>query len=132
MKVKELQNILAQMNPNDDLRLYCGGEAYREDHPLDGVEYYDDTGFICFNLTDEGKYGIGRQIDIEDFENSVECLDGNLSSLDCEERECLIIDFEDALANNDTYNAIYNETLQEVIAQQYPNIFEEIDEDENI
>lgn len=125
MKVKELQAILATMNPDTELRLYCGGEAFYEDYPLDGVEHHEDDGFICFNLTDEGKYGVARQVDMEDFENSIECLDGNAFAIDYKDREKLRLSFEDALANNDTYNDIYNCTLQEVIKQECPNIFEE-------
>ena len=125
MKVKELQKILAIMNPEADLSLYCGGEKFYEDYPLSGVEYYDHEGVIVFNLTQAGKYGIGRQIDMEDFENAIECLGGNAFVIDYEDRERLRLSFEDALANNDTYNAIYNETLEEVIKQECPKIFEE-------
>ena len=125
MKVKELQAILANMNPDTELRLYCGGEAFYEDHPLNGVEHFEDDGFIVFNLTDEGKYGIARQVDMEDFENAIDCLDGNFLKVDYAEREQLRLDFEDALANNDTYNDIYNETLEEVVRQECPKIFEE-------
>lgn len=125
MKVKDLQAILATMNPDTELNLYCGGEHFYEDYPLNGIECFEDNGFIVFNLTQTGKYGIGRQIDMEDFENSIECLDGNAFAIDYEDREKLRLSFEDALANNDTYNAIYNETLEEVIRQECPKIFEE-------
>lgn len=124
MKVKELQAILATMNPDAKLRLYCGGEAFYENYPLDGVEYHDD-GVICFNLTDEGKYGIALEVELEDFENAIDCLDGNFLAVDYVEREKLRLKVEDALANNDTYNEIYNETLEEVIRQECPKIFEE-------
>lgn len=125
MKVKELQAILATMNPDTELSLYCGGEHFYEDYPLNGIECFEDNGFIVFNLTQAGKYGIGRQIDMEDFENSIECLDGHAFAIDYEDREKLRLSFEDALANNDTYNAIYNETLEEVIRQECPKIFKE-------
>ena len=125
MKVRDLQAILETMNPDIELRLYCGGEAFYEDHPLDGVEHFEDDGFICFNLTNEGKYSIAREVDMEDFENAIDCLDGNFLAVDYEEREKLRLSFEDALANNDTYNAIYNEMLEEVIRQACPKIFEE-------
>ena len=125
MKVKELQAILATMKPDTELSLYCGGEHFYEDYPLNGIECFEDNGFIVFNLTQAGKYGIGRQIDMEDFENSIECIDGNAFAIDYEDREKLRLSFEDALANNDTYNDIYNCTLQEVIKQECPKIFEE-------
>lgn len=125
MKVKDLQAILATMNPDTELRLYCGGEAFYEDYPLDGIEHHEDDGFICFNLTDEGKYGIALEVELEDFENAIDCLDGNFLAVDYVERERLRLKVEDALANNDTYNAIYNETLEEVIRQECPKIFEE-------
>lgn len=125
MKVKELQAILETMNPDTELSLYCGGEHFYEDYPLNGIECFEPDGFIVFNLTQEGKYGIGRQIDMEDFESAIDCLDGNAFAIDYEDREKLRLTFEDALANNDTYNAIYNETLEEVIRQECPKIFEE-------
>lgn len=127
MKVKEFQAILATMKPDTELRLYCGGDAFYEDHPLNGVEYYENDGFICFNLTDEGKYGVARQVDMEDFENAIDCLDGKFLRVDYAEREKLRLSFEDALANDDTYNAIYNETLQEVIKRECPKIFGEVE-----
>ena len=52
-------------------------------------------------------------------------LDGNAFAIDYEDREKLRLEFESALANNDTYNAIYNETLEEVVREEYPKIFEE-------
>lgn len=125
MKVKELQEILATMNPDAELSMYCGGEHFYEDYPLNGVECFEDNGFIVFNLTQAGKYGVGRQIDMEDFECAICNLDGNAFVLDYEDREQLRLTFEDALANNDTYNAIYCETLEEVLRQECPKIFEE-------
>lgn len=125
MKVKELRAILATMNPDDELRLYCGGEHFYKDHPLNGIECFEDDGFICFNLTDEGKYGIALEVDLENFENDIDGIDGNFLAVDYVERERLRLKVEEALANNDTYNEIYNETLEEVVRKECPKIFEE-------
>lgn len=127
MKVKELQAILATMNPDAELSMYCGGEHFYEDYPLNGVECFEDNGFIVFNLTQDGKYGVGRQIDMEDFEGAIECLGGNAFAIDYEDREQLRLTFEDALANDDTYNAIYCEVLEEVIKRECPKIFDEVE-----
>lgn len=122
MKVKELIDILNKMDPETELFLYCGGESYYEDYPLGGVEYHDsETGMIVFNLVD--KYKVAREVDVEDFVNSLECLGFDWALLSYDERKELLDEFQNALANDDTYNACYNEDLQELLEEKYHDLY---------
>ena len=57
------------------------------------------------------KYEIAREIRIENFKNAMECMDFSPDDYTEKELEEMFDTFEDLLANDDTYNSIYNETL---------------------
>lgn len=124
MKAKELIEILKKMEPETELSLYCGGEGYHGDHPLGGIEHSSDDGQIVFNLTDEGKYGIVKEVDKEDFINSLKCLEINWNKIDQDELEELFDDFQNSLAEDDVYNQCYNNDLYELISSRYPELCE--------
>lgn len=120
MKAKELIDILNKMNPETELSLYCGGEDCYEDHPLANIEYHDsETGMIVFKLDD--KYKVAKEVDMEDFVNALDCLDFDWVALSYDEQKELLDIFQTALANDDTYNACYNEDLQELLEGKYPD-----------
>ena len=64
------------------------------------------------------KYEIAREVRIEDFKNAMECMD--FSPDDYTEKELVEMfnTFEDLLANDDTYNRIYDETLYYVLQKK--------------
>lgn len=57
------------------------------------------------------KYEIAREVRIEDFKNAMECMDFSPDDYTEKELSEMFDTFEDLLANDDTYNNIYSETL---------------------
>lgn len=121
MKAKELIEILKEMEPETELSLYCGGEDYYEDHPLDGIEYHDGDGMIVFNLAD--KYKVAREVDMEDFVNALDCLGFDWGALSYDQQKQLLDEFQNKLAEDDVYNQCYNEDLCEILQAKFPDLY---------
>ena len=64
------------------------------------------------------KYEIAREVAIEDFKNAMEGMDFSTDDYTEKELAEMFDTFEDLLANNDTYNSIYNETLCYVLQKK--------------
>ena len=62
------------------------------------------------------KYEIAKKVEQEDTLNAIECLGYDTSRLSNNELAVINDELQDALANNDIYNTIYNEALQDVLA----------------
>lgn len=62
------------------------------------------------------KYEIAKQVEQEDTLNAIECLGYDTSRLSNDELAVINDELQDALANDDIYNTIYNEALQDVLA----------------
>lgn len=62
------------------------------------------------------KYEIAKQVEQEDTLNAIECLGYDTSRLSNDELAIINDELQDALANADIYNTIYNEALQDVLA----------------
>jgi hypothetical protein len=62
------------------------------------------------------KYEIAKEIEQEDTLNAIECLGYDTSRLSNDELAIINDELQDALANDDIYNAIYNEALQDILA----------------
>lgn len=62
------------------------------------------------------KYEIAKQVEQEDTLNAIECLGYDTSRLSNDELEIINDELQDALANDDVYNAIYNDALEDVLA----------------
>lgn len=62
------------------------------------------------------KYEIATQVEQEDTLNAIECLGYDTSRLSNDELAIINDELQDALANDDIYNTIYNEALQECLA----------------
>lgn len=72
------------------------------------------------------KYLIAKQVEQEDTLNAIECLGYDTSRLSNDELEVIHSELQDALANDDMYNLIYNEALQDVLAAHNIKQFEQI------
>lgn len=62
------------------------------------------------------KYKIAKQVEQEDTLNAIECLGYDTSRLSNDELEVINDELQNALANDDVYNAIYNDILQDILA----------------
>lgn len=62
------------------------------------------------------KYEIAKEVEQEDTLNAIECLGYDTSRLSNSELAIINDELQDALANDDIYNTIYNEALQDVLA----------------
>lgn len=72
------------------------------------------------------KYEIAKKVEQEDTLNAIECLGYDTSRLSNDELEVINSELQDALANDDMYNSIYNEALQDVLAAHNIKQFEQI------
>ncbi len=64
----------------------------------------------------KNKYEIAKQVEQEDTLNAIECLGYDTSRLSNDELEIINDELQDALANDDVYNAIYNDALEDILA----------------
>ena len=64
----------------------------------------------------KNKYQIAKEVEQEDTLNAIECLGYDTSRLSNDELEVINSELQDALANDDMYNSIYNDALQDVLA----------------
>lgn len=64
----------------------------------------------------KNKYEIAKQVEQEDTLNAIECLGYDTSRLSNDELEVINSELQDALANDNTYNSIYNDALQDILA----------------
>ena len=62
------------------------------------------------------KYEIAKQVEQEDTLNAIDCLGYDRSRLSNDELEVINDELQNALANDDVYNAIYNDILQDILA----------------
>ena len=62
------------------------------------------------------KYEIAKQVEQEDTLNAFDCLGYDTSRLSNDELEIINDELQNALANDDVYNAIYNDILQDILA----------------
>lgn len=62
------------------------------------------------------KYEIAKQVEQENTLNAIECLGYDTSRLLNDELAIINDELQDALANDDIYNTIYNEALQDILA----------------
>lgn len=74
----------------------------------------------------KNKYEIAKQVEQEDTLNAIECLGYDTSRLSNDELEVINSELQDALANDDMYNSIYNDALQDVLAAHNIKQFEQI------
>lgn len=84
MKVKELQTILAKMEPN--------------------AEFNNCRAF----------FDIAKESDIQDFENALECLGYKTEEISRNKLIRMNDEVQDRLANDDVYNQIYNNVVCDV------------------
>ena len=84
MKVKELQAILAKMEPDAEFN-NC-------------KEFFD----------------IAKELDVQDFENALECLGYKTEEISRDKLAQMNNEVQDRLANNDVYNQIYNNVVCDV------------------
>lgn len=84
MKVKELQTILAKMEPN--------------------AEFNNCRAF----------FDIAKESDIQDFENALECLGYKAKGISRNKLVRMNDEVQNRLANNDVYNQIYNNVVCDV------------------
>lgn len=84
MKVKELQTILAKMEP---------------DAKFDNCKVFFD---------------IAKESDVQDFKNALECLGYRIEEIGYNKLERMNNEVQDRLANNDVYNQIYNNVVCDV------------------
>lgn len=84
MKVKELQTILAKMEPN--------------------TEFNNCRAF----------FDIAKESDIQDFENALECLGYKTEGINRNKLIRMNDEVQNRLANNDVYNQIYNNVVCDV------------------
>ncbi len=64
----------------------------------------------------KNKYQIAKEVEQEDTLNAIECLGYDTSRLSNDELEVINSELQDALANDDMYNSIYNDALQDILA----------------
>lgn len=62
------------------------------------------------------KYQIAKEVEQEDTLNAIDCLGYDIEHLSNDELEIINDELQDALANDDTYNEIYNSALQDILA----------------
>ena len=62
------------------------------------------------------KYEIAKQVEQEDTLNAIDYLGYDTSRLSNDELEVIHDELQNALANDDVYNAIYNDILQDILA----------------
>ena len=62
------------------------------------------------------KYKIAKQVEQEDTLNAIDCLGYDTSRLSNDELEIINDELQNTLANDDVYNAIYNDALQDILA----------------
>ena len=72
------------------------------------------------------KYKIAKQVEQEDTLNAIECLGYDTSRLSNDELEVINSELQDALANDDMYNSIYNDAQQDILAAHNIKQFEQI------
>ena len=84
MKVKELQAILAKMEPDAEFN-NC-------------KEFFD----------------IAKESDVQDFENALECLGYKTEEISRDKLAQMNNEVQDRLANDDVYNQIYNHAVCDV------------------
>lgn len=70
---------------------------------------------ISINAGSVDKYKIAKNVEFENFKNAMECLDHSPADYSGDDLYEMLNDLNDKLANDDVYNAIYNEVLGEVI-----------------
>ena len=68
-------------------------------------------------MEQKSKYQIAKEVEIEDTCNAIECLGYNVECLSDDELEIINDKLQNALANDDVYNEIYNRTLQDILAE---------------
>ena len=64
----------------------------------------------------KNKYQIAKEVEQEDTLNAIECLGYDTSRLSNDELEVINSELQDTLANDDMYNSIYNDALQDILA----------------
>ena len=62
------------------------------------------------------KYQIAKEVEKEDTLNAIDCLGYDTSRLSNDELEVINDELQNVLANDDVYNAIYNDILQDILA----------------
>lgn len=87
MKVKELQAVLAKMEPD--------------------AEFNNCKAFQAF-------FDIAKESDIQDFENALECLGYKTEKISRNKLAQMNNEVQDRLANDDVYNQIYNNVVCDV------------------
>ena len=60
-------------------------------------------------------YTIAHKVELENFVNALDTFDVDSQNISNEELEEMFNEFEDSLANDDTYSTIYNDTLCEIL-----------------
>lgn len=68
-------------------------------------------------MEQKSKYQIAKEVEIEDTRNAIECLGYNVECLSNDELEIINDKLQNALANDDVYNEIYNSALQDILAE---------------
>lgn len=63
------------------------------------------------------RYEIAKRVEIEDFKNTLGCIDCDFEGLSDAEIEAMYDDFNELLANDDTYSSIYGETARQAFEE---------------
>jgi len=80
---------------------------------FDGTVGCEEISPVFFYLYENSpdKYKVAEMVEIENTKNALECLDYEIEDMSDEDFKEILNDLNDRLANDDTYNSIYNETL---------------------
>ena len=100
-------------------------EGAEDEARLYGSTYYafEDRVVKCLNtFAEQNKYNIAKKVDLENFKFAMECLDYSPEDYTEKELQDMFDTLFDKLSNDDIYNGIYNENLEDVISEyEKPN-----------
>ena len=96
----------------DFAEYYDGGDPTNIVHWSEIYEQIEDREQ---KLIMNEKYRIAKEVEIEDLKNAIEILDFNPNDFTDEQINEIFVDLNYSLAENDTYNDIYNQTLYDIL-----------------
>lgn len=96
----------------DFAEYYDGGDPTNIVHWSEIYEQIEDREQ---KLIMNEKYRIAKEVEIEDLKNAIEILDFNPNDFTDEQINEIFDDLNYSLAENDTYNDIYNQTLYDIL-----------------
>lgn len=102
----------------DFAEYYDGGDPTNIVHWSEIYEQIEDREQ---KLIMNEKYRIAKEVEIEDLKNAIEILDFNPNDFTDEQINEIFDDLNYSLAENDTYNDIYNQTLYDILMTKRGN-----------